>query len=66
MADDLLSDLDARFASATAQGPVRQVARKPAVSAAVDSPPLDVRTRRKAFRERLPWLMLFLGGRPVL
>ena len=62
MADDLLSDLDARFASATAQGPVRQVAKKPAVSVAVDSPPQDVKTRRRAFRERLPWLMLFLGA----
>lgn len=62
MPDDLLSDLDARFASATAQGPVRQVARKPAVAVALDSPLPDVSTRRGAFRERLPWLMLFLGA----
>jgi len=62
MPDDLLSDLDARFASATAQGPVRQVARKPAVAVALDSPLPDVKTRHGAFRERLPWLMLFLGA----
>ncbi len=62
MPDDLLSDLDARFASATAQGPVRQVARKPAVAVALESPLPDVKTGRGAFRERLPWLMLFLGA----
>jgi len=60
MADDLLDDLDARFASATAQGQVRGIAKKPAVAAVAETP-REVNTR-KAFRGHLPWLLVFLGG----
>ena len=62
MADELLSDLDRRFASTTAQGPERRIASKPAVSLTLDPPARDDTTRRKTFRGRLPWLMLFLGA----
>ena len=62
MADELLTDLDRRFASTTAQGPERRIASKPAVAVKLDPPARDDDTRRQTFRGRLPWLMLFLGA----
>jgi hypothetical protein len=61
MADDLLSDLDTRFGSGPALVPVPRIARKPAATAMPDTPVPDVNSRR-TFRERLPWLLLFLGA----